>query len=170
MLEALRRVPDLFNHRLADVRNPHDIRVANVAQLSLRRAHLPLLARLVELNLLAHNDRLDADQHLQNCGHVWVPVFVGRAPPGAQQREADLAVGLEVWVESYLSVAGGRQGALGGDLGVLVRAEDVLNEGPVGLGGVRRPEYKRAHHVHARCVVSNEDSVGGLAGQRIGQV
>lgn len=89
-LKALRRIADILQHSKFDISITDDIRIGLILLLALKGPLFWLEARLIEVNVLTHNDRLDADQYLEESGHLGVPVLHGRATPSAQQTETDL--------------------------------------------------------------------------------
>lgn len=63
--EAFGGVSDVVDHGKFDVTVSDDIGVGFILLLALQGALLVFEARLVEVDVFAHDDRLDADEHLQ---------------------------------------------------------------------------------------------------------
>ena len=132
--EAFWGVSNVVDHGKFDVAVSDNIGVGFILLLALQGALLMLKARLVEVDVLAHDDGLDADEHLQEGGDFGVPVFHGRAAPGAEQAEADLAAGVQVGIESDLCVSCGGEVDLRGAAGVGVFEVNVEKVGAVAVG------------------------------------
>lgn len=66
-LEAFGWVFDVVDHGEFDVTVPDDVSVCFVFLLALESTLLMLKSRLVEVDILTHDDGLDGDKHLQQC-------------------------------------------------------------------------------------------------------
>ena len=76
-LETFGRSTDVIDHCKFDVTVSDDIGICLVLLLPLESPLLMLKTRLVEVYVLAHDDGLDTDKHLQESGNFGVPIFHG---------------------------------------------------------------------------------------------
>lgn len=76
-LKAFWRVADIFQHGKFDISITDYIGICFIFFLALKSALFLLKARLIEVDVFAHDDGLDADQYLQESGNFRVPVFHG---------------------------------------------------------------------------------------------
>mmetsp|Transcript_59137 Transcript_59137/g.155616 ORF Transcript_59137/g.155616 Transcript_59137/m.155616 type:complete len:346 (+) Transcript_59137:65-1102(+) len=131
LLELRRRALDLLDHRVADRRLAQRLIVLAALQVALGRVAYALVARLVEEGVGHEDEGLDRHEHLQQRRRLRVPRLARVTLPRAQQREADLAILVEVRVDA-LAVGDvmdggrllrelGRQLKVEGEDGVLVR-------------------------------------------------
>lgn len=75
------------------------------------------------------------------------------AVPGAEQRQADFAVVVQVGVEAHTGVAGGQELDQRWHVGILARKEDVKEKAAIGVGRVNRARHQRADDIHAVLVL-----------------
>jgi len=95
----------LLNHSILDISIPYDIWVRIIKLPSLLGLLLLLISGLIKIHILIHDNCLQTEQYLQQIAGA-VPGLSVIAPPRPQQRETDVAVGVEVGVETDLVVAG----------------------------------------------------------------
>lgn len=112
-LKAFRRVSDVFQHREFNISVADNIGIGLILLLALNSALFWLEAGLIEVDILTHDDGLDADQYLQESRHLRVPFLHGRALPGAQQTKTDLTTSVEIGIESDLPITSSGQIDLG---------------------------------------------------------
>jgi hypothetical protein len=107
-LKSLGRVLDIINHGELDIAVSDDIGVGLILLLTLLSSLFVFKARLIEVYLFSHNNRLNRNQHLQQGRHLWIPVLCGVTSPRSKQTQTDLPTVIQVGVETDLAVAGRR--------------------------------------------------------------
>ena len=75
LLEVLGRLAELADHGVLNGSGADDLVVAPRVLVSPRGPNLRLVAWLVEEGRRHHDERLDGDEHLQQRGCIFVPVF-----------------------------------------------------------------------------------------------
>lgn len=136
IFEALRRVLDLVDHRVLDVADPYYVGVSLVLSLTFHFSLLILVPRFIEIDIFVHDDALGGDEELEKGGQLGVPVLSGLPLPGSKQGQADLAVVVEVGVESDLASSSGCDDHFRGLVGVSVLAEHIEQECSVAVRSV----------------------------------
>lgn len=107
-LKSLGRVLDIINHGELDIAVSDDIGVGLILLLTLLSSLFVFKARLIEVYLFSHNNRLNRNQHLQQGRYFWIPVLCGVTSPSSKQTQTDLPTVIQVGVETDLAVAGRR--------------------------------------------------------------
>mmetsp|Transcript_22406 Transcript_22406/g.67131 ORF Transcript_22406/g.67131 Transcript_22406/m.67131 type:complete len:247 (-) Transcript_22406:2606-3346(-) len=122
------------------------------------RAARGLAARLVEVGLRDEDLVLDTQQHLPQRARLRRPLL-GRVAcvPRTQQREADLAVSIQIRIEAHSSLARRDDGHERRDCGVRRREPNVEDEEAARVRRPRRPRHAAAAEVQPRLVEAHPD-------------
>jgi len=162
--EAFGGLFNLAKHGPLDVTVTHDVHVAFITLFTVNSASFSFKARLIEVDLLRHDDGLCGEEDLQDRGEFGIPVLGGISAPRSKQTKTHLTTVVQVGVETNLAIARRHQVHLGWAVGVRILTEDIELVAAVGIGRSIRASDNRFHHIDTALVAPNEDGVSVFAG------
>mmetsp|Transcript_14251 Transcript_14251/g.42031 ORF Transcript_14251/g.42031 Transcript_14251/m.42031 type:complete len:293 (-) Transcript_14251:409-1287(-) len=136
-------------HAKVDIFCPNCRIVRGRAESALVSHHLSLKPWLIEVRIWNEDEALNTDDNLEEARGEGIPVFAGFSSPSAEEAQADLAVAVEVRVESDLASTRGLEFHLGRDIGVVDGDEGTEEEEPSGVGSPLWAGNKELDLVHA---------------------
>ena len=158
---------DVFKHCVLDVTISDNVGISLILLLALNTALLVLKAWLVEVDVLAHDNGLDGDQHLQQGRYLGIPVLHGLTSPSSQQTQTNFSTSIQVGIEPHLSVASGHQVDLGRVVRVAILEVNIKEVGSVAIRSAIGAHDQSLHKVHSFFVTSDVYGIGMVDGQSV---